>query len=95
MVDKNKIYSKNKDIVTREIDDELILMPIYKTNSEINKMYTLNETAAFMWDKIDGKNTVSEIINMLIGRYEGVNEEELSADFQEFIADMKSIKAIV
>jgi hypothetical protein len=54
MGELKKVFNKNKDFVTREIDDELILMPIYSTNKDINEMYTLNESAAKMWSLVDG-----------------------------------------
>ncbi|MGB2705586.1 MAG: PqqD family protein [Candidatus Omnitrophota bacterium] len=90
----NKVYRKNEDIVSREIDNELILMPIYKTNKDINEMYTLNETAGDMWDCIDGETTLGEIRDELCAHFKDVTREKLEADLEEFIADMKKIKAI-
>ena len=55
------ILKKNKNMVTRKIADETILLPIYKTSKEINCIYTLNKPASIVWDMIDGKTTVGEI----------------------------------
>ncbi|MBU0878033.1 MAG: PqqD family protein [Candidatus Omnitrophica bacterium] len=55
------VYKKNKNMVTRKIADETILLPIYKTSKEINCIYTLNKPASIVWDMIDGKTTVGEI----------------------------------
>ena len=55
------ILKKNKNMVTRKIADETILLPIYKTSKEINCIYTLNKPASIVWDMIDGKATVGEI----------------------------------
>lgn len=92
-MNSKKVYRKNKDIVSREIDNEMILMPIYKTNKEINEMYTLNETAAKMWELIDGKRTVTQITDELCGKY-GMPRERIETDLEELLKDMKTIKAI-
>ena len=55
------ILKKNKNMVTRKIADETILLPIYRTSKEINCIYTLNKSASIVWDMIDGKTTVGEI----------------------------------
>ncbi|MBU0694702.1 MAG: PqqD family protein [Candidatus Omnitrophica bacterium] len=55
------VYKKNKNMVTRKIADETILLPIYRTSKEINCIYTLNKPASIVWDMIDGKTTIGEI----------------------------------
>jgi len=88
-----KVYKKNQDIVSREIDDELILMPIYKRKKDINEMYTLNETASEMWKLIDGKRSVDDILREMVNTYKA-SSETIEKDLLEFIKDMKEIKAI-
>ena len=92
-MDKGKVYSKNKDMVSREIDDEMILMPIYRTNKEISKMYTLNETARTMWEMIDGKSSLKRITDCLCGVYKAPRER-IETDLGVLIKDLKEIKAI-
>ena len=89
-----KVYKKNEDMVSREIDNELILMPIYKTNKDINEMYTMNQTAAKMWDLINGENTLKDVADELCVSYGAMSREKLEADLEEFVTDMKKIKAI-
>ncbi|MBU1367472.1 MAG: PqqD family protein [Candidatus Omnitrophica bacterium] len=55
------VYKKNKNMVTRKIADETILLPIYRTSKEINCIYTLNKPASIVWDMIDGKTTIADI----------------------------------
>ena len=93
MGELKKVFNKNKDFVTREIDDELILMPIYSTNKDINEMYTLNESAAKMWSLVDGKNTVLQIVEGVLSEYEA-DKDQVEKDVQEFVKDMLKIKAI-
>jgi len=89
-----KVYKKNKDMVSREIDNELILMPIYKTDKDINEMYTLNETAKMMWGEIDGKATIGQVRDKVANSFKKTPKEVIERDLEEFTKDMKKIKAI-
>lgn len=89
----SKILKKNADIVNRVIEDETILMPIYKTSDEINCIYTLNKSAAFVWDAIDGKRSIAEIKKMVAEKFDttpGEIDKEMTALFN----DLKEIKAV-
>ena len=89
-----KVYKKNMDMVSREIDDELILMPIYKTNKDINEMYTLNETAKTMWKAINGKATIGKIRDELSNKFGKISKEVKEKDLEELVRDLKKIKEI-
>jgi len=64
-MDKDIILKKNKNIVARLIAGEMVLVPISRTSSEANCIYTLNEPATRVWELIDGKRKISEIIEVL------------------------------
>ncbi len=88
-----KVYKRNNDMVSREIDNEMILMPIYKASKHINEMYTLSDTAAAMWQLVDGSRTLGEIVDELCAKHEGPRET-IENDLEELVKDMKEIKAI-
>jgi tRNA uridine 5-carbamoylmethylation protein Kti12 len=85
---------KNKDMVARVIDDETILLPIYKTSKEINCIYTLNKVASRIWELIDGKRTLGEIKSKALKEFD-TNPQEVNKEMQKFLKDLKEIKAIV
>lgn len=87
------VLKKNPDIVSRTIEDETILMPIYKTSDEISCIYTLNEIGARIWELIDGKRSLCKIKKTLLGEFD-VTEKELSKKLGKFLKDLKEIKAI-
>ncbi len=49
------IYTKNPDIIFRQIADEAVLVPIKRNTADLEKIYTLNPVASFMWQMLDGK----------------------------------------
>lgn len=87
------VLGKNPDMVTRVIDDETILLPIYKTSDEINCIYTLNKVASRVWEMIDGKRTLGEIKRELLEDFD-TTPEEVDEEMQKLLKDLKEIKAI-
>ncbi|MGD0336671.1 MAG: PqqD family protein [Candidatus Omnitrophota bacterium] len=87
------MFRKSDNVVTREIEGEVILMPLYSSSKDLNCLYTLNETAAYAWSLMDGKTALSDIKDRLMDRYE-VNEAKLDKELGALIKDLRSIKAI-
>ncbi len=80
----------SENIVARKIADELLLVPIHHTAKNVDSIYTLNETAAFIWECMDGKTAASEIINSVISTF-AVTEEEAGADVFGLISDLEKL----
>jgi len=90
---KNNVLKKNPDMVARVIDDETILMPIYKTSDDINCIYTLNKSAAFIWDAIDGKKTIDQIKGLVFKKFDST-PGEIDKEMASLLKDLKEIKAV-
>ncbi|MFH0732126.1 MAG: PqqD family protein [Candidatus Omnitrophota bacterium] len=90
---KDVILKKNPDIVTRTIDDETILLPIYKSSDEINCIYTLNESASKVWDLIDGKRTLSAIKKEIVEKFD-TTTKEVDKQISLLLKDLRQIKAL-
>jgi hypothetical protein len=87
-------FKKNPDIITRTIEDETILMPLYKTSAEIDCIYTLNSVAARIWELIDGKRSLGKIKNTLLEEFD-VPETKVEKDLSRLLKDLAEIKAII
>jgi len=65
------IYKPSEDVVARDIQGELIIIPITSGIGDLeDEIFTLNETGRAIWEKLDGKKTLKEVA------------KELSLDFQ-------------
>ena len=65
------IYAASEDVVAREIEGELILVPIASGIGDMeDELYTLNETGKVIWDKLDGLRTLGQIASELAQEYE-------------------------
>ena len=88
MTGLKSILSHSPSIVTRKTGNEYVLVPITNNIADMNSVYTLNETGAFIWEHINGKINVEEIILAVTGEYD-VDNEIATKDVYIFIEDMK------
>jgi hypothetical protein len=87
MIDLNSVVSQSPSIVTRKTGNEYVLVPVANNIADMNSVFTLNETVAFLWEMIDGKKTVKDLIDAMISEYD-VNEETATEDVLSFIEEM-------
>jgi hypothetical protein len=87
MTGLNSILSHSPSVVTRKTGNEYVLVPVANNIADMNSVYTLNETGAFIWEQIDSKRTVSEIITAVTSEYD-IDIETASADVLEFVGKM-------
>ncbi len=87
------VFKKNSDIVYRVIAGEAILVPTTGEMQEAGKLFTLNETGAFIWESIDGRKTMGEVMRRLMDEY-GVEETTAREDLQELVQKLKKIGAL-
>lgn len=88
------IYRKNPDVVYRVIAGEAILIPITRETQGAGRMLTLNETGAFVWERLDGKRRLEDILGEILEDYE-VEEESARRDLLELISTLKETGAIL
>lgn len=82
-----KVYMRNPDIVYREIAGEFILVPIHHRAGEADSIFVLNETGTRIWELVDGKRTLSDIIGMITEEFD-VDDRTLADDLFEYIGEM-------
>lgn len=73
---------KIKDgFILRQICGEYIVVGEGLSQVNFNKMMTLNESAAYLWKEVQGKEnfSVEDLTQLLLDRYE-VEREQASAD---------------
>jgi len=87
MTNLKSIPARSISIVTRKTGNEYVLVPITNNIADMNSVYTLNETGAFIWEQIDGKRNVEEIINELTNEYD-IDKQNAESDVFTFIEDM-------
>jgi hypothetical protein len=89
MTDLKRVLSHSPHIVTKKTGKEYVLVPLADNIADMNRLFTLNETGAFIWELIDGKKNVGEIINALTDEYD-IDNETASKDVLLFIENMSN-----
>ena len=89
----DSVYARNDRVVSRKIVDELILVPIRQSVAEMETLYTLNEVGARVYELIDGKRPVREIVEAIVAEFD-VPFETAEADVREFISQLLQIESI-
>lgn len=84
----NRVFQHTENLVVKEIGDEKVLIPLRSNVADMEQIYTLNETAAFIWEKMDGNSNLDEIIRNLVEEYD-VDYETARADVEDFVNEMR------
>jgi hypothetical protein len=64
------ICAPSEDVVAREIDGELIIVPIASGIGDMeDELYTLNETGRAIWRRLDGTASLGRIAADLADEY--------------------------
>lgn len=81
-------YTITKGLITQKLDNKTVIF-----DGEESVLYTFNETASYVFQKIKAKWNEEKIILSLVKRY-GVKEERAKKDVKELLVDLKKKKII-
>jgi hypothetical protein len=87
MTGLKSILFQSASVVTRKTGNEYVLVPITNNIADMNSVFTLNETGAFIWEQIDGKRSVEDIIIELVNEYD-IDKQNAESDVFTFIENM-------
>ena len=93
MTGLNSVLSHSPSVVTRKTGNEYVLVPVANNIADMNSVFILNETGAFIWEQIDGKRTVEEVIELIINEYE-IDIETALNDVLEFVENTEKFLVI-
>jgi hypothetical protein len=83
----DKVFKKKEDIVSRAIAGEMFLVPLRGTLTDMQKIFSLNPVAGFIWEKLDGRKSLRELRDDLLVTFD-VKVGDANSDIQEFIANL-------
>ena len=82
------VYRKSPDIVGRHILDETLLVPIRGELSALQRIFSLNPVAEFVWSRLDGDTTLASIVDAVVAEFE-VEPLQSEQDVIGFLTEMK------
>ena len=92
---EDAVFIPSEDVVAREIEGELIIVPLVSGIGDIDdELFTFNETGKAIWDKLDGKKRLIDVVAELQNEFED-QKEEILPDVMGLIAELLKRKIIV
>jgi hypothetical protein len=86
-------YQRTEEFVARAIAGETVLVPIRRQIGDLESIYTLNEVATFIWERLATPSTVAEIALALEDAFAG-DPAEMRSDLTTFLAEILDLGAI-
>ena len=89
------IYVASEDVVAREIEGELIIVPLAAGVGDMeDELYTLNETGRAVWDLLDGANSLHTVAKLLAQEYDAP-VAEIEQDVLGIVRELLSRRMLV
>ncbi len=83
------VYKPSEDIVAREIEGELIIVPLTSGIGDLeDELFSLNETGKEIWKRLDGVRSLAEIAGELAQEYEAP-AAEITEDILGLLAELQ------
>ncbi len=89
MIDLNSVVSHSPEIVTKKTGNEYVLVPLASNIADMNRLFTLNESGAFIWELIDGEKNVGEIVAKFTEEFD-IESEAAAKDVLSFMENMSN-----
>ena len=94
-VSRDAVYKPSDDLVVREIDGQIIIVPIGTGIGDLeDELFALNDTARVVWAKFDGAHTVSSVVDELAQQY-AAPAEEIDADVVGLLEELLKRRMVV
>lgn len=82
------MYVASDDIVAREIEGEMIIVPLAAGIGDMeDELYSLNETGREIWSRLDGVRDVREIAEELAREFDAP-VDEIEQDVRGLLAEL-------
>jgi coenzyme PQQ synthesis protein D (PqqD) len=91
-MDRSTVFVKNHDAVYRIYDGEAVVVLPGEAGEAAERRH-LNRIGTLVWDRIDGRTTLGDLIEAVVQEYE-VTPEEAERDILEFIASLREQKMV-
>lgn len=75
-------YKINKGFITQKLDDKIVIF-----DSEESMLYTLNETASYIFKKLKSGWDKEKIIQNIGKKYK-INQKKINQDFDDLIENL-------
>ena len=91
-------YLPSEDVVFRDIEGELIIVPLTwgvgGVEEEADAIFTLNEAGRAIWDRLDGQRSLKAVVAELAAEFEAA-EGQIEADVLGLVGELVKRRMLV
>ena len=78
------LYKLKSRFVARKVGNEVVVVPLVNNVAQMERLYTLNETAGFLWENLNETATVESLKTALLKNFD-VEDSVAERDIQNFL----------
>ena len=93
MLPDNGRFIRNRDVVSRQIEGELIIVPIRHGVGDLNSLYTLNPVGSVLWNFMMEGHTLPEMVQRICDEFD-VTTAQAQSDIHNFLDSLLEEKLI-
>ncbi len=82
-------FRQKRDLVTRRIAGETVIVPVRGGVGDLNSIYTLNQPGTLIWELLGSETPLDAIVGAVWREYD-VTEDVARKDIGEFLQSLKS-----
>lgn len=85
----------NNNLILRQVGDEYMIVNPFSNTVDMTQVYSLNETAAWIWEQMKDKEfTLENMVQLLQEEYD-VDESTATADLSELCQEWKKVGLMI
>jgi len=92
-IKRDQIYHKSDKIVSEWTEKGMVLVPIHENTADMERIFSLNESAVRVWELVDGARRVEDLCETFVKEFD-VNPEKARADIVGLLGRLEEIGAI-
>jgi len=83
-----RLLTRGREVVTRRIADETLIVPIAGGVGDLDAIYTLNEVAARVWELLEQPITAEQIVDAIVEEFD-VTRERAVEDVSDLLETLE------
>lgn len=89
-MDLKRLVELKTKFVAREVGNELILVPLADNVAKMSELFTMNETARFIWENSTEKMTNDELVQLMTETFT-IDKVTASKDITAFLNHVETL----
>lgn len=87
-------FRRSPRLAGRKLGDAYVVVAVDDRGADLDSVLRLNRVAAFVWERLDGEATGTELVDAVVARFD-VERERAAADYLELVAALVERGAVV